>query len=285
MLEILLSSLEIGLIFAIASLGIYLTFNILNFPDLTADASFVTGAAVTAALVQNDFPIYLTMATSILAGMLAGTLTALIHIKFGVQKILAGIIALAMLYTINLRIMMSPNISLLNSENILSFFKIDSSVYIKILGLLFFVLLVKYFIDRFLQTEVGLQLRAVGDNEHTAKNFRINVDRSKMILLAISNGLVALAGCLFAQDTGFADINMGMGIIILGLAGIMIGSIFIRNRKISTITICIILGSIVYQLIVNVALRLGLQPTDLKFIMGIIILLTLYFGNKKLYAN
>ncbi len=285
--DILLSSLEIGLIFSLVSLGVFITFKILHFPDMTVDGSIVTGAAVSAISIVSGLPIFITLFLSFIAGAIAGVFTALIHIKFKINKILAGIITLTILYTVNLRIMSAPNISLLNSENILFFFKYESGIYSKVFYLMLIVLLTKFSIDWFLQTEIGLQLRATGDNEETARALSINTNKAQIILLALSNGLFGFAGGLLAQDLGFADVNMGIGTIILGVVGVMLGTIFIKSHKVSLVTSSIILGSVLYQFVVNVALRLGLEASDLKLIMGLIVLTTLAFttGEKNIYEK
>ena len=282
-IQIISSSLELGLIYSLVSLGVYLTFKILNYPDLTVDGSLVTGAAVAAVSIQAGLPVYVTIVLSFVSGCLVGLMTGLIHVKFGVGKILSGVITLSLLYTINLRIMNAPNLSLINAENIIPFFQYGTPILYKLLFLIIFVGIIKLLIDWFLLTQYGLRLRAVGENESTAKSLSINVGKAKYIILALSNGLVALSGCLLAQDTGFADVNMGIGTIILGIAGLMLGLTFIKTNKIHIVTSAIILGTIFYQVIVNVALRLGLPATDLKFIMGIIVLVTLSLSYKKFY--
>ncbi len=282
-IDILLTSLEIGLIFSLCSLGVYLTFKILNFPDLTVDASLVTGAAVSALSIQAGLPIMFTLLISFIAGSLTGLVTSLIHIRFKINKILSGIIALTAFYTINLRIMGAPNISLLNEENILPIFKYGYEQYWKVFFLLALVIVIKLLIDWFLQTEIGLRIRAAGDNENTAKSLSVNINIAKITLVMISNGLVGFAGGLLAQDLGFADINMGIGTIILGIAGVMLGTIFTKSHKIPFVTTSVILGAVLYQLIVNIALRLGLAATDLKLVMALIVLSALAISNKQNY--
>lgn len=283
MVNILFTSIELGLLYALVVLGIFLTFRILDFPDLTVDGSFVTGAAATAVAIQAGVPGLLAILIGFVAGFLAGGLTAFLHIYFGISKILSGILSLGMLYTINLRLMDGPNLSLLNQENIIGFLKSPSNHFYTIIFLLTIVLIAKFFLDWFLQTEFGLRFRATGDNELTAQSFAINTKVTKFFGMGLSNGLIGMAGGLIAQYQGFADVNMGIGIIILGLAALMLGEVLISNGKIGTITLAVILGAILYQLIINFALRFGLAGTDLKFVTALIVIIALVVGNNKKY--
>jgi putative ABC transport system permease protein len=285
MTDIIFTSVELGLLYALMVLGVFLTFRILNFPDLTVDGSFATGAAATAIAIHAGIPGLIAIIVGFLAGFLAGSLTAFLHIRLGLGKILAGILSLSMLYTINLRLMGSPNLSLLNQENIISFLKTSTNPIYTIIFLLIVVLFVKFLLDWFLQTEFGLQFRATGDNESTSQSFAINTNAKKFLGIGLSNGLVGVAGGLVAQYQGFADVNMGIGTIILGLAALMLGEVLILNGKIGTITTSIIIGAILYQLIINFALRLGLAGTDLKFVTALIVVIALVIGNNKKYLS
>lgn len=285
MIGILFTSVELGLLYALVVLGVFLTFRILNFPDLTVDGSFVTGAAATAIAIQAGIPGLVAILIGFVAGFLAGSLTAFLHIQLGIGKILAGILSLGMLYTINLRLMNGPNISLLNQENIIALLKTPTNHIYTIIFLLVIVLALKIFVDWFLQTEFGLRLRATGDNELTAQSFAINTKITKFFGVGLSNGLVGIAGGLVAQYQGFADINMGIGTIVLGLAALMIGEAFISNGKIWVITTALIIGAILYQLIINFALRFGLAGTDLKFVAALIVVVALVIGGNKKYLT
>ena len=280
-LNILFTSIELGLLYGLAVLGIFLTFRILDFPDLTVDGSFVTGAAATAIALQAGVPGILAILIGFVAGFLAGGLTALLHICFGIGKILSGILALSMLYTINLRLMGGANLSLLNQKNVLGFLKSPVNHFYTIILLLMIVLVAKFFLDWFLQTEFGLRFRATGDNESTAQSFAINTKVTKFFGISLSNGLVGIAGGLVAQYQGFADVNMGIGVIILGLAALMLGEVLISNGKIGTITTAVIVGAILYQLIINLSLRMGLAGTDLKFVTALLVIVALVIGNGK----
>lgn len=281
MINILSTSAELGLLYAPFVIGVFLTFRILNFPDLTVDSSFVTGAAVTAIAIKSGVPGMLALLLGFFAGLLGGSLTAFLHTRLGISKILSGILSLGMLYTINLRIMGGPNVSLLNEPKVINLFSAPINNVLVIFFLLAIVALVKIFIDWFLKTEFGMQLRATGDNEQTAKSFAINTNMTKFVCISLSNGLVGLSGGLVAQFQGFSDINMGVGTVVMALAALMLGQTMLINNKISTATIAIIAGSFFYQIIINVALQLGLAGTDLKFITAIIVVLTLTIKSSK----
>jgi putative ABC transport system permease protein len=281
MIDIFNTSIELGLLYAPAVLGVFLTFRILNFPDLTVDGSFVSGAAASAIAIRYGIPGIPALGIGFIAGLLGGCLTAFLHTRLKIGKILSGILSVSMLYTINLRLMRGPNVSLLNEGGIIGFFSAPMNHLLVIIFLLLIVILTKLFIDWFLQTEFGLFLRATGDNESTAKSFSINTNVTKFIAISLSNGLVGLSGALIAQFQGFADINMGVGSVVLILAALMLGETIIYNNKVSTTTLTIIVGSILYQLIINIALRLGLGGSDLKFITAVIVITALVMGNNK----
>lgn len=285
MADLLSTSVELGLLYGLVVLGIFLTFRVLNFPDLTVDGSFVTGAATTAFMIQAGMPGLIAILFGFVAGFIAGSLTAFLHVRLGIGKILAGVLSLGMLYSINLRLMKGPNISLLWNENIIDWLKTPLNDIYAIIFLLVVVVIMKVFVDWFLQTEFGLRLRASGDNEATAQSFAINVKTTKFFGIAISNGLVGLSGGLIAQYQGFADISMGVGVIVLGFAALMLGEALITSSNIPTITTIIIFGSILFQIIINIALRLGLPGTDLKLVTALIVVIALVIGNSRKYLS
>jgi len=281
MLNILYTSVELGLLYIPAVFGVYLTFRILNFPDLTIDGSFVTGAAATAIAVKYGVPGVLALGLGFLAGLLAGGLTGFLHTRLGIGKILSGILSLSMLYTINLRLMRGPNISLLNEPQTIGLFKSPMNHIFVIFFLLIIILLFKFFIDWFLQTEFGLLFRATGDNESTAKSLSININKTKSVGIALSNAFVGFAGGLLSQFQGFSDISMGTGTVVLVLAALMLGETIVFKRKLSMVTTGLIIGSVLYQLFINLALWLGLAGTDLKFITAMIVTIALITSNNK----
>lgn len=278
------TSIELGLLYTPLVIGVFLTFRILNFPDLTAEGSFVTGAAVTAIAISGGVPGILAIFIGAMAGFVGGGLTAFLHIFLGVGKILSGILSLSMLYTINLRLMHGPNISLINQPNIIGLFKTPMNHFNLIFLLIIFVTLSKFAIDWFLQTELGLRLRATGDNELTAQSFAINTKFTKFIGMGLSNAFIGMAGGLIAQYQGFSDISMGTGVVILGLASLIMSEVLISNGKITIATFAIVIGAILYQLIVNFALQLGLLGTDIKLVTALIVVISLFVGSNKKYS-
>ncbi len=281
MADIIITSIELGLLLSLAVFGVFITFRILQFPDLTVDGSFVAGAAVAAIAIRAGMPGIYAIFLGFLAGFLAGSITAFLHTYLKIGKILSGILTLTMLYTINLRIMNGPNVSLLNQKNIISYLSTPVHHFTTLLFLVAMILIVKFFLDWFLQTEFGLMLRATGDNELTAKSLGANIHFIKYIGLGLSNAFVGLCGALLGQYQGFVDINMGIGIIILGLACLMLGEALVAQKNISFATWAVILGTIAYQLIINISLRLGLAGTDLKFVTAFIVILSLLLGTNK----
>lgn len=262
-------SLEQGLLYAIMALGVYLTFRILNFPDLTVDGSFVTGGAIAAVMITNGISPFLATTAAFAGGLLAGLCTGLLHTKGKVNALLSGILMMIALYSINIRIMKKSNISLLNIDTIFT----GANV---LLVMPFAILLVKFALDWFLHTDTGLALRATGDNPRMIRSFGVNTDHTIMIGVSISNGLVALSGALVSQYLGFADVTLGVGMIVIGLASVIIGEALFGTRSVIRTTIAVILGSIVYRLVVALALQIDwLGPTDMKLITASIVIAAL----------
>src|SRR5690625_163339 len=290
--------LELGLIYAIMSLGVYLTFRILNFPDLTVDQSFTTGAATAAMLIVHyDLTPVLAMGAAFIAGALAGVITGLLHTKGGINPLLAGILTMLALYSINLRIMGSrANVPLLGNDTLYTWFNSQGITgWTLILVLAVMVLLVKLALDWFLGTDMGLGLQATGDNEEMVRSFGVSTDTMKIVGLAVSNGLVGLAGAFIAQTQGSADISMGIGLILVGLASVLLVHALLnnrfvpriadtgvrklffvtRNREVLIATTAVILGSIVYRAAIQGALSIGFEPGDMRLISAIIVVIAL----------
>lgn len=273
-ISVFLSSVEQGLVYAIMALGVYLTFRILDFPDLTVDGSFPLGAAVAAKLIYSGWNPVVAIILALLAGILAGTLTGILNTKLKITGLLSGILTMTALYSINLRIMGRANISLLGKNKI---FNLLTSLGIseKASTFIFFfvvVLIVKLLIDWFLKTELGLALRATGDNKQMVRSLGVNTELTVILGLGLSNGLVALAGALVAQHQGFTDVKMGIGMIIIGLASVIIGEAIVRNKTIKWATLGVVLGSVIYRLVITIALRMRLNPNDLKLITAILVI-------------
>ncbi len=299
-------SVEQGIIYAIMALGVYLTFRVLDFPDLTVDGSFVTGAATAAMMVVLGYHPILATLTAIVAGFIAGCLTGLLHTKGKINPLLSGILMMIALYSINLRIMglsaenaiVKPNIQLLSQETIFSQFQsfwsslgIDDTLSNFVLslgsdtapntwGTILIVLLITFIIkmiaDWFLKTEVGLAIRATGDNKRMIRSFSANTDTYIILGLGLSNALVAFSGALIAQYSKFADVNMGIGMIVVGLASVIIGEAIFGTKTIFRATLAVVFGAIIYRIIYALSLRVPwLDSHDMKLITAIIVILAL----------
>ncbi|MBF0707132.1 ABC transporter permease [Alkalihalobacillus hwajinpoensis] len=291
-------AIESGIIYAIMALGVYLSFRILDFPDLTVDGSFVTGAAIAAILIVNGTNPFFATLVAIAAGFLAGCVTGLLHTKGKINPLLAGILMMIALYSINLRIMGRSNVPLLNEESIFTkiegFFEtsgLDSvlnnmassiglgnltSTWAILISMLVVTTVIKILTDLFLRTQIGLALRATGDNKRMIRSFSANTDGLTIIGLGLSNALVALAGALIAQYSSFADVGMGIGMIIIGLASVIIGEAIFGTRTIAVTTFAVIGGAIVYRIVVSLALRVDfLETGDMKLITAVIVIAAL----------
>ena len=270
-------ALELGLIYGIMALGVYLTFRILDFPDLTVDGSFTTGAAVSGILIVGDTTPLLATAAGAAAGLVAGAITGVLHTKGKINALLAGILTQIALYSVNLRIMGGANLSLLREDTLLTPLRegglLGTGVAVAIFAAVALVL--KLLMDWFLHTDLGLVLQATVDNEAMIRSFGVNTDRMKVLGLALSNGLVALCGALIAQYQGFADIGMGIGLIVAGLASVIIGQAVFGTRVIVIATGAVVLGSVLYRVVIQVALGVGLDPNDMKLISAVLVVLAL----------
>lgn len=277
MLLALQGAAEQGLLFAIMALGVYLTFRVLDFPDLTVDGSFALGGAVAARLIVGGYPPLFATLLAVGAGALAGLFTGLLHTKGKITGLLAGILVMTALYSVNLRVMGRSNTPLLRVETLVTWFQTWGLP--PALGLLVVFLAlavaVKLLLDWFLHTEMGLAIRCTGDNERMIRSLGVNTDNAKMLGLAISNGLVAFSGALVAQYQGFSDIGMGIGTIIVGLASVIIGEVLFGGSTVRRATAAVIAGAVIYRLAIALALRLGLEPTDLKIITAVLVIFAL----------
>lgn len=274
----IMMSLEIGLIYGIVAIGIYLTFRVIDFPDLTCDGSFVLGTAVSSVLIKVGIDPWLALLSATFAGSIAGSLTGVLYTKFKVTNLLAGILVSFMLYSINLRIMGNiPNISLINSRTIFTQFPV---IELFIIGMIMCIM-----ITYLLMTDFGLALRTIGQNVRLAQNSGVNVSVMTIAGLALSNAIIALGGALFSQHQGFADVGSGVGTVIIGLASVMIGERIIRCKSIFLQVVSCIIGSIIYRLFISVALYsdyLGLTTSDLNLITGLMIITIMYMPRRKL---
>ena len=306
MFTALFGSVEQGIIYAIMALGVYLTFRVLDFPDLTVDGSFVTGAAVAAAMIVLGYNPLVATLVALVAGFIAGCITGLLNTKGKINPLLTGILMMIALYSINLRIMGATqegaagrsNVPLLNAETLFSKFQelwsnigIDSAInnmlsgmgvkflpstYGTIVLVLIVTIAIKFLVDWFLKTETGLAIRATGDNKRMIRSFSANTDRLVILGLGLSNALVALSGALIAQYSKFADVGMGIGMIVIGLASVIIGEAIFGTKTIMRTTLAVVCGAIIYRIIYALALRIDFLDTgDMKLITAIIVILAL----------
>lgn len=265
-----------SLILAIMAIGVYITFKILDFPDMTADGSYTLGAAISAAALAGGLNPLVGVLLAVVGGALAGMVTGLLHIKVKISNLLSGILTMGMLYSMNLRIMGKSNIPLFTFPNL---FKGNIP---PVVIALIFVLIAKILLDLFLKTGLGYTLKGVGDNEQMIKSLGINIGNIKILGLMISNALIALSGALMAQFQGFADVTMGIGTLVLGIASIIIGLTLFKKIRAVKATTAILIGAFIYQFTIYFALNLGMLSTDLKLISSLVIVAFLAVGNLQL---
>lgn len=275
-----LGAVEIGLVFGLVGLGVFLSFRVLNFPDLTVDGSFPLGAAVSAALIVSGVDPYLATVIAIACGCLAGLVTAFLNIRFGILHLLSSILTMIALYSINLRIMGRPNVAIISEPTVLSAFEGLglAMVYVKPLVAGIVAIAAVLLVARFLTSEYGLAMRATGANPRMARAQGVETQQATYVGMAISNGLVALAGALFAQMNGFADVTLGTGTIVVGLAAVIVGEALFGTRSVLVWAVGCVAGSVVYRLAIAVALNsdaLGLQASDLNLVTAILVTVAL----------
>lgn len=285
--------LEQGLIYGILALGVYITYKILDFPDLTVDGSFSLGAAVTAALITRGVNPYLTLPAAFLIGVLAGVCTGLIHVKGKVRDLLSGIIMMTALWSINLYIAGTSNVPLFSQETIFKNDFIESVIpdgmsgYTTLLLILILTVICKVVLDLYLKTKSGFLLRAVGDNPVLVTSLAKDQGNVKILGLAIANGLVSLAGCVFDQEERVFEISSGTGAIVIGLASVIIGTSLFRKVTVLKATTAVLIGSIIYKACVAVALR-SFEPQAMKLITAVLFLIILLISmerKKKVNGN
>jgi len=270
--SLIITSIEQGLIFAVLAMGIFITYKILDMADLSVEGTFPFGAFIFAKLVSTGVNPFVSTILAFGIGSLAGLMTAVLFIKLKIKPLLAGILTMTTLYSINLRINGKSNIPLFNFESV---FDIGPALLILVVT----VMAIKITLDQFLKTEIGYLLIATGDNESLVKSLGANSNKFKTIGLMLSNGLIAFSGALMAQYQGFADISMGTGIIVIGLASIIIGDTIKKDSSIFNSTTRAILGAIIYKIIGGIAIDLGLSPNDLKAISAIIVIIFIAYNN------
>lgn len=280
-MDIILSTLEQGLIYGIMALGVYITYKILDFPDLTVDSSFPLGAAVAAVLVTKGVNPYAALLAAFACGVAAGICTGLIHVKLKVRDLLSGIIMMTALYTVNLIIAGKANVPLLSKETIFSNAMLDSIVpeflkpYKTLIIILIVTLIAKLLLDAYLKTKSGYLLRAVGDNDVLVTCLAKDKGLVKIVGLAISNGLVALGGAVYAHEERYFDISMGTGTIVIGLASVIIGTNLFKHFTAVRATTAVLIGSILYKTCISIVYAFGLEPKYSKLVTAVLFLIIL----------
>ena len=274
----LFNILELGLIYSLLSLGVYITYGILNFPDLGVDGVICLGGAITACLINKNINVFVAMIISVFFGMIAGFVTGFLHVKFKINDLICGIITTTCLYSINLVIMnKKANLSLIGHDTIFSLSGLNfiPGKYKIIIIMLFMCVIMKLLVNFIMDSVFGLFLRCVGSNEKLVCAFGGNANKFKVIGLMISNGLVALCGSIIVQYQGFCDIGMSIGALVLGLTMVILGLNINRFLKMFELSVCVMLGAILYEFIICLALNFGLDTIWLKFITGILLILIL----------
>ncbi|MDU4270452.1 MAG: ABC transporter permease [Enterococcus hirae] len=279
LISIFLSSASQGVLWALLAIGVFLTFRILDIADLTAEGSFPLGAGIAAVSITNGLSPIVACLLGFLGGAAAGLVSGLLHTKLKIPALLAGIITMTGLYSVTSRIMGAPNLSLLRQKNVFTWAEslgVSKENAVLIAGLLVALIVVTLLV-LFLRTETGLAIRATGDNLTMSEANGINTDTMKIIGYMISNGCIALSGSLLAQNNGFADLNSGIGTIVIGLASIIIAEVLFRNQPLLLRLLTIILGAVIYRFILALVFELNVQPSDSKLASALVLVICLSF--------
>lgn len=283
-MALVLSVLEQGFIYTMLALGIYITYKILDFPDLTVDSSFPLGAAVCVVMIKAGINPYIALPAAFIAGGISGLVTGIIHVKFRVRDLLSGIITMTMLYSVNLHITSGQaNVPIFSNDTIftLSPIKDIAGDYNTVIVIFVIAFICKIAMDLYLKTKSGYLLRAVGDNETVVTSLAKDKGTVKIIGLVIANALVALAGCVMCQQQRFFDISMGTGTMVIGLASVIIGTNVFGKLSFLKTTTTVIIGSIIYKACVAIAIACGMQAIDMKLITGALFLIILIVSSLK----
>jgi putative tryptophan/tyrosine transport system permease protein len=293
-MTLLIGSITIGLILALLALGIFISFRIFDFPDITAEGSFTFGAAITASLIISGMNPVLATAFAFLCGLIAGSATGIIHTRFKINPLLSGILVMTALYSVNLHVMGKSNLPLLSKNTLFTWFDKFSEMasgkegVVNLIGwsvpakdlwtLLFCLLIILTFcvlLFWFFRTHLGTAMRATGDNDQMIRALGVNTKAMIIFGVALANGFVALAGSMLAQFQGFADVQMGIGMMVWGLASVIIGEALISNNSLGMVIAGAVIGSVLFRLLVAIALRWGMNPNDLKLITAAFVFLAL----------
>lgn len=276
MLDFIISIIEQGLIYAPIVLGVYITYSILDFPDLSVDGTFPLGAAITAVCLTSGVHPVAAILIAVVVGAVAGFVTGALHVYLKITNLLCGILVMTALYTVNLRIMGKSNIALFTEQ------RVFSSAIPEVVIVLIIVFVIKIIFDLFMKTYAGKSLLAVGVNEQLVNTLGVNTGRVKIIGLMIANGLAAMSGSLMCQYQKFADIGMGTGTVVIGLAAVIVGKAVFGKAKFLKHSTAVILGSIIYKTSIGVALKLGLRPSDMKLITAVFFVLVIVLQKQAL---
>ena len=282
MIQIILGAISLGLIWAIMTIGVYITYRILGIADLTVEGTLAMGAAIAASSISNGTNPYLATFLAMVGGLLAGLVTGLLHTKLRIPALLSGILTMIALYSINLRIMGRANISLFRMttvytpfQNLFEKFGLNTVIYPVITVGLISVITIVCFLYWFFGTEIGCGIRATGDNPNMVRAQGINTNTMIIVGLVFSNGLVAISGALIAQSQNFADIQMGTGSIVIGLASVIIGEVLFGKTNFFSRLIALVLGAITYRIIIALVLKMGMPANDLKLFTALTVAVAL----------
>lgn len=285
-MQLIIGILEEGFIYALVSFGAYITFKILDFPDMTVDGSFPFGMCVTAVLILNGVNPFITLPISFIVGCIAGMITGFIHVKFKIRDLLSGIIVMTSLYSVNLRLAGRANLSIFQRPSIfkmVNVFEIGSvlGAFNRVIVLFLIVILLKIILDMYLETKSGYLLRSVGDNEILVTTLGKNKESVKVLGLALANGFAALAGSIYAQHRGSFEISAGTGTLVIAVANVIIGLQLTNVFRKMKPTTSVIFGSLIYRACIGFAMFLGMPPSDLKIITAALLLVVIVLNNKK----
>ena len=277
MSELIISTIAQGLLWAVLAMGVFITFRILNIADLSVEGSFPLGASVAAVLLAGNYGSATAIVVAGIAGMLAGAVSGLLHTKLKIPALMAGILTMIALYSVILRVMGKANLSLLHVDTVftaLEFLKLSPNMTTLVVGLCVSIV-IPLWMYWFFGTEIGMAVRATGNNPQMIRAMGVNTDDMFLLGLVLSNGLVAVSGAFIAQDNGFADVGMGSGTIVIGLASVIIGEVVFGSKNFKTSLVSVVLGSILYRIVIAVVLYLGMPPNDLKLFTAILVAIAL----------
>jgi putative ABC transport system permease protein len=293
-MSLLIGAITIGLILALLSIGIFLSFRVFNFADITAEGSITLGASIAAAMIVAGFNPLVATLVALVGGFIAGTLTGIIHTKFEINGLLSGILVMTAIYSINLHVMGKSNVPLLSEKTVITYFEdfyktlfsgsesvilfgnsIPGKDIFILVSIFIIVLIVGILLFLFLKSNFGTAIRATGNNQQMIRALGVNTKSMIVLGLAISNALIALSGAILAQFQGFADVQMGIGMLVWGLASVIIGEALIGDKSLGFLITGAIFGSVIFRLLVAGALRIGLNPNDLKLITALFVFIAL----------